>query len=285
VSTFLLLPLAIQEEERLAKTSIRSSRDFSPPFRQQQASMTDLKRNALVENNDNAEHDTTNVQTARPSSPSSSSSSSLSSSAADELTKQYGPASQRLITFYYTWYANPQHDRSWAHWDHKILVDNGRKMNADRDEIGSASWPLLGLYSSADVNVIDEHMRMLRRARIGVLCLTWWGANDSDEQLKFLPGFTDRVVPLLMDRAAAFGITVCFHIEPYTGENEQKKCGSLYRRFVQGRNALTVAENAKYIVEKYGTHSAFFRTGPRKLPLFFVYDSYLVSENEFSSYA
>ena len=61
---------------------------------------------------------------------------------------------------------------------------------------------------------------------------------------------------------------VCFHIEPY-----------------QGRSANTMLRNFKYIHEKYGQHPAYYRYKHRnrKLPVFYVYDSYLVKKEEWGS--
>jgi len=131
------------------------------------------------------------------------------------LTKQFGEPSPFVITFYYNWYANPKHDKAWGHWNHgiwgkkniflkkneffhnfsfflfnetEILDDSHLRYNPDNDEIGSTHWPLLDLYSSANVSVIDQHFLWMRRAKIGVLCITWWGENQADGQLSHMPG-------------------------------------------------------------------------------------------------
>jgi glycoprotein endo-alpha-1,2-mannosidase len=169
----------------------------------------------------------------------------------------------RVVTFYYTWYATLQHDGGFAHWNHPVLDDSGRVHDAASGDIGSTYWPNLGLYSSANVTVLDEHLRQMRQAGIGVICTTWWGAA-SDENMRDFPGFTDRVVPLLLERAALFDIAVCFHLEPYAG-----------------RTPTSVRENIRYIREQYGEHPGFFRIGGR--PVFFVYDHYLSAPHEWAT--
>ncbi len=166
-----------------------------------------------------------------------------------------------VLTFYYTWYASEAHDGTFAHWNHRVLDDSGHVFDAARGDIGSTFFPALGLYSSADAAVIDQHMHMMQSAGISVICTTWWGAESADENMK-LDGFTDRVVPLLLDRAAAFGLTVCFHIEPY-----------------RGRSPTTVRKNIDYMSERYGQHPAFHRVADGR-PLIFVYDSYLSPPDE-----
>lgn len=166
-----------------------------------------------------------------------------------------------IIAFYYTWFANPAHDGAFAHWNHRVLDDSGHTFDAASGDIGSTFFPELGLYSSADVTVIDKHMQMMQSAGINVICTTWWGADGADENMGSFDGFTDRIVPVLLDRAKAFGLTVCFHIEPY-----------------KGRSPRTVRNNIELICSRYGDHEAFHRVDGR--PLFFVYDSYLSPPDE-----
>uniref|UniRef100_A0A3Q2YHA7 Glycoprotein endo-alpha-1,2-mannosidase n=1 Tax=Hippocampus comes TaxID=109280 RepID=A0A3Q2YHA7_HIPCM len=78
----------------------------------------------------------------------------------------------------------------------------------------------------------------------------------------------DDIVPLLLDVAQRYSIKVAFHIEPY-----------------KGRDEVNMYANIKYIIDKYGDHPAFFRyrtdTG-KLLPLFYVYDSYLLNTEQWA---
>lgn len=143
--------------------------------------------------------------------------------------------SQRVHTFYYPWYGNEE--------------TNGRFMGwKNADDGGTTYHPKLGCYSSNDPKVLAAHMRMMNRARIGVICTSWWGIGH----------YTDKAVPRLLDAAARHGIRVNFHLEPFPG-----------------RNAKTVREAIVYILDKYGSHPAFYRHGGDKgKPLFYLYDSY-----------
>lgn len=55
---------------------------------------------------------------------------------------------------------------------------------------------------------------------------------------------------------------MCFHIEPY-----------------KERDHVTLRQHIAYINKKYGSHPAFYRksVNGRSLPLYYIYDSYLVS--------
>lgn len=52
---------------------------------------------------------------------------------------------------------------------------------------------------------------------------------------------------------------MCFHIEPY-----------------KDRNVASLRSNLSYIISRYGNHSAFYRHRGSGLPVYYIYDSYLV---------
>jgi molybdopterin-biosynthesis enzyme MoeA-like protein/nicotinamide mononucleotide (NMN) deamidase PncC len=100
-------------------------------------------------------------------------------------------------------------------------------------------------------------MQMLRRAQVGVICSSWWGKDS----------YTDKAVLRLLDVAEKHDIKVCFHIEPFPG-----------------RNAQTTRDAIIYIIEKYGSHPAFYCFGkdnPR--PMFYIYDSYLTPAEQWKT--
>uniref|UniRef100_A0A8D0E6Q1 Mannosidase endo-alpha like n=1 Tax=Salvator merianae TaxID=96440 RepID=A0A8D0E6Q1_SALMN len=173
--------------------------------------------------------------------------------------------SSALHAFYYTWYGTPRFDSRYVHWDHVMVPHWDPKISASYpkgrhdppDDIGSSFYPALGPYSSRDPAVLDEHMQQLRAAAIGVMVLSWYPpglADDNGEP-------SESLVPFILDAAQRYAIKVTFHIQPY-----------------KGRDDITVHSNVKYIIDKYGTHEAFYRyktsTG-RSLPLLYIYDSYL----------
>ena len=107
--------------------------------------------------------------------------------------------SARVGVFYYPWFATPQRDGHYAHWQ-----QGGIQPPAD---VASSFYPARGIYSSADTLVVDAQMREIALAGIGVVITSWWG-RDSRE---------DRRLPQLLGAARRHGLTVAAHLEPYRG--------------------------------------------------------------------
>ena len=154
------------------------------------------------------------------------------------------------MAFYYPWYGNPATDGAYANWNHPVAVRNEPPRSfPGGEDIGANYYPALGCYSANDPNLLEEHMRQLRRAGIGVLCVSWWGRDT----------FTDRALPGLFRAAEKAGLLINFHLEPFPG-----------------RNATTTRAALKYLIDRYGDSPACHRLpefGNR--PVVFVYDSYL----------
>ncbi|KAG8582257.1 hypothetical protein GDO81_007972 [Engystomops pustulosus] len=174
--------------------------------------------------------------------------------------------------FYYTWYGNPQFDGKYIHWNHDLLKHWDAKIannyptgkHNPPEDIGSNFYPELGLYSSRDPSVLAAHMKQMRSAAIGVLSLSWYPPEMSDDS----GAPADNLVPTLLDTAHKYGLKVTFHIEPYRNRDDR----SLHNDVI-------------YIIDKYGDHPAFYRhktrTG-RSLPMFYIYDSYITPSDSWS---
>lgn len=163
--------------------------------------------------------------------------------------------------FYYNWYGNEEFDGSQVHWAHEITPNpqGGDNQNPGRipgtdNNISSNYFPELGTYSNNDPKIIQKHMQMFLKARIGVLAVTWWNNRDLGKEN----------ISILLDEAAKVGIKICFHIEP-----------------IRNRNAQTTKENIEYIVDTYGNHPGFYKKDGK--PLFFIYDSYLTPAEEWAT--
>ncbi|XP_071063348.1 glycoprotein endo-alpha-1,2-mannosidase isoform X3 [Pseudochaenichthys georgianus] len=160
--------------------------------------------------------------------------------------RKFPPPNYYLHAFYYTWYGNPKFDGKYIHWDHpqlphwdlKVAQGYPQARHVPPEDIGANFYPSLGAYSSRDPSIIESHMQQLRTAAIGVLVVSWYPPNMSDDNGE--P--TDDIVPLLMEVAHKYHVKVAFHIEPYKGRDEV--------------NMLT---NVKYIIDKYGDHPTFFK--------------------------
>lgn len=160
-----------------------------------------------------------------------------------------------VFCFYYNWYGNEERNGKEIHWAHNVMnrssSDGPEERIPGKDNIASNFFPQLKNYSSTDPAIVKRHMKMMADAGIGVIVLTWWRTLD----------FGSESVSLIMDEAHKAGLKVCFHLEPY-----------------QKRSAATVRQDIGQILDTYGRHPAFFRTGGK--PWFFIYDSYLTKADE-----
>ena len=107
-------------------------------------------------------------------------------------------AAGRVAIFYYPWYSNPAKDGRWAHW---YVEHDGAPV------LSTPYYPSRGLYSSSNVKIVAAQMREIATAGVETLVVSWWGF-DSPEH--------DRM-PLVAQAAAAQGLDVAIHVEPYRG--------------------------------------------------------------------
>ena len=78
--------------------------------------------------------------------------------------------SARVGIFYYPWFATPQQDGGFAHWQ-----QGGSTPPAS---LASGFYPARGPYSSADALVLDAQMREIAAAGIGTVIASWWGRGS-----------------------------------------------------------------------------------------------------------
>jgi hypothetical protein len=129
-----------------------------------------------------------------------------------------------VTAFFYPWYGTQAHDGKWIHWN--------QLKHVPPDDIASSFYPARGPYSSSDPATIAEQMQQLRDARVGVICVSWWGQGSIE----------DQVLPTLFSFAAVAGIKITFHMEPY-----------------QGQTAASIAADIHYLLARYGTSPALYR--------------------------
>ena len=155
-------------------------------------------------------------------------------------------AKDRLtFIYYYGWYGNPGYNNDWLHWQ-----ENHHQPPWD---IASSFYPKLGPYSSSDPAVIDQHMRWIASTGIQAIIFSWWGKEDS----------TQDVARLVLDAAAQYDLKVSFLIEPY-----------------EGRTTKSICDDIEFLIAEFGQHPAFLRISRSTTfgnseeirPLFFIYD-------------
>ena len=174
----------------------------------------------------------------------------------------------KVSTFFYLWYAIPEHDGMFNHWNHTVLPhwteavnskysNIGDSFNADGGDAHSKFFPARGLYSSADEATIISQFEEMKSASIDVAIVSWWGrpdATNGDSQ----GTSTDEKIDEVLRAAESTGIEIAFHMEPY-----------------EGRNVETFRMDVEYINEKYGGSQSLQRYNGEIV--FYVYDSYHIS--------
>jgi glycoprotein endo-alpha-1,2-mannosidase len=104
------------------------------------------------------------------------------------------PVNRRVAAMYYPWFASQDFDGYWNEWDQL-----GRRPPRNW---ASEYEPLLGLYSSRNPDVLEQHMQWVRRAGVGTLVAAWFGPNSNDDDIR-----------LLMQAAERYDIQVALRIE------------------------------------------------------------------------
>ena len=183
--------------------------------------------------------------------------------------------SSKIHAFYYPWYGNPTDDSTYLHWNHKYIPNwdkNDRKIypigqHKPPDDIGANFYPLLGCYSSRNVETISQHLEWIQEAGIGVMVVSWYPPDQADYEGKPF----DQLFPLILDAAKEYNVKVAFHIEPY-----------------KGRTPENFKTNLEYIIRKYGSHPSTFKMAKyplaKPLPVFYIYDSYLNTPDSWHAY-
>jgi hypothetical protein len=127
------------------------------------------------------------------------------------------PTSPLVTAFYYPWFATTAQDGTYAHW----AQDGGDPP----DDIPSAYYPTLGVYSSDNPKVLDAQMLEIRSVGIGQIAVSWWGRGSPEDQR----------LPAVVQAARLRQIGVAIHLEPYTG-----------------RNVASVEADVAYLQQTYG---------------------------------
>src|SRR5712692_9868049 len=105
----------------------------------------------------------------------------------------------KVGVFYYPWYGTPTSTANggWRHWD-----QGGHTPPFD---IGASYYPLRGAYSSTDTAIVDPQMAEIAAAGVNQVIVSWWGQGS----------YEDQALPFIQRAAAAHGLDVAIHFEPY----------------------------------------------------------------------
>ncbi|CCK24935.1 Glycoprotein endo-alpha-1,2-mannosidase [Streptomyces davaonensis JCM 4913] len=167
----------------------------------------------------------------------------------DTFTVAYGTTPRALASdvhlFYYPWYGSPAVLGSWRHWQ-----QGGR---TPPEDIGANLYPALGPYDSGDfTTAVARHMEWVKRSGAGVIVYSWWGRDS----------YEDRLVRGVLDAAAAQGVKVAWHLEPYAN-----------------RTAASTVADINYLNTTYGSHPAFYRDAAHgNKNAFYVFESLRITD-------
>jgi hypothetical protein len=116
-------------------------------------------------------------------------------------------ASKPVMVYYMPWFAAKPFSENWGwHWtmDHF----NPERINAaGQREIASWYYPLIGPYDSADPNVLEYHVLLMKLAGVDGVIVDWYGSTD------FLDyGVNDRATMKLFQftRKAGLRFSICY---------------------------------------------------------------------------
>jgi hypothetical protein len=122
-----------------------------------------------------------------------------------------------------------------------------------RKELTPAHQPSLGEYNDSDPAVVAEHMKMFRKANIGLLVTSWWGPNRIEDS---------NTKDVIMEHEDVGNLKIALHYET-TG------------RLVDKVGTDDKLENAKtdveYMCEHYFNHPNYYKIDGR--PVIFMYVS------------
>ena len=104
-----------------------------------------------------------------------------------------------VAVFYYPWYGRLDRDGEWRHWE-----GNG---HVPPNDFASNFAPARGLYSSNDPAVLGAQMAEIAASGIDLVVTSWWGRGS----------YEDKALPAVAAAAAARGLRLAVHLEPYSG--------------------------------------------------------------------
>jgi hypothetical protein len=155
-----------------------------------------------------------------------------------------------LAAHYMPWFNNPvtsaRKRSEWSHWEWRgsAVVKDPTSLTAEglRD-IASVQYPLIGAYSSDNLNVLRYHLETAKAVGIDAFFVIWYGPGSD----------VDQVVPMLLDEAERVGmkIAICY---------EEKLNWQPYRNPTSRADIVeTAIQDLTYVVDHYANHPAYLK--------------------------
>jgi hypothetical protein len=147
---------------------------------------------------------------------------SLSCPSTTTITKPgdngYSSSDKVVIAYYYIWFT-----KGWFN------NTEGNAGNALADV-----HPILGAYDSRDPNIIEEHIKMARRAKIDAFAVSWWHERPEGDK-------RDDILDLVFQKAAAGDFKITIDLE------------------ADGMSVETITNCLRYYLSRYSNHKAVLK--------------------------
>ncbi|MBU3902014.1 MAG: hypothetical protein KKE04_01455, partial [Candidatus Thermoplasmatota archaeon] len=114
---------------------------------------------------------------------------------ANNAGKGYSFSDKVVLAYYYIWYTKEEFTKDWSYDPEGITGE------APLRDI----HPILGAYDSYDPYIVEEHVKMAKRAKIDAFAVSWWFDSQTN-------GMNDRLA-LVFEKAALHGLKVGIDLE------------------------------------------------------------------------
>ena len=109
-----------------------------------------------------------------------------------------------VMVYYMPWYVAKPYTDTWGwHWTMDHFKPDAVNASGER-QIASWYYPLIGPYDSADPDVIEYHVLLMKLAGIDGVIVDWYGSADFLDYAR-----NDRVTARLFEFTRKAGIFVC----------------------------------------------------------------------------
>ncbi len=174
---------------------------------------------------------------------------------------------KRVLAFHYAWYGTPWGPNGrWQHWNHPYRPGAGLERSAHNPEmilngrrhIGTALYPLDGVYDSQDPATVRRQLAEAERAGIDGFMISWWGLDHR----------SNPVVGEFMRQAPADFVTI-YYETAYT---------FALRDCSRELAVQHIAEDMIALLRAHGDKPAWARVDGRPLMVAYIVENYTVAE-------
>ena len=176
-------------------------------------------------------------------------------------------STQRVLAFHYAWYGAPWGPNGrWQHWNHPYRPGEGVERSAHnpdiilngRRHIGTALYPMDGVYDSQDPATVRRQIQLAERAGIDGFIISWWGLDHR----------SNPVVDAFMRQAPADFVTI-YYETTYTFPLRDHSRPEALRR---------IAADMVALLRAHGDKPAWIKVDGRPLMVAYVVHNYTVAE-------